>query len=163
MLHEFSPDELGIIQNSYISKTAKQIAALLDCPAAAVEAEINRLQPSVKSKQQLTAERIAARPAKIKPPKKIRVPKKELRRQEELRKKILDEKKKRGNVENEWRQQRTGNLNREKKFKNNKVDYAQMTSIRINNKTIIYAKPGENVEAVKARFFKNYSKVLNKD
>ncbi|HEX8334709.1 MAG TPA: hypothetical protein VF622_18950 [Segetibacter sp.] len=41
---------------------------------------------------------------------------------------------------------------REPLFKNKVVDYTQLISVRIDNKTIIYAKPGEDIEAVKRKF-----------
>ena len=51
------------------------------------------------------------------------------------------------------------NFNR-RKYKTKSVDYSQLTTIRINAKTIIYSKPGEE-EITKANFLKNYSKSLS--
>jgi hypothetical protein len=161
MEYELSDYELGIIQNGYLTKSSKQLALLIDCPVSVVDAAIHLLAPEVKSKQQIITERIAARPAKIKPPKKERVPKKELRRKEELRKKVLSEKKQRTSAENEWRQQRQGNLNREANFKNKAVDYSDMVLVKIDRKTSFYVKKGENIAAAKERFLKMYSKSLN--
>ena len=51
------------------------------------------------------------------------------------------------------------NFNR-RKYKTKEVDYSQLTTIRINAKTIIYSKPGEE-EVTKANFLKNYTKSLS--
>ena len=45
-------------------------------------------------------------------------------------------------------------------FKTKQVDYTQLRTIKIDSKTTIYCKPGQDPEAVKKRFLKNYAKVL---
>ena len=44
----------------------------------------------------------------------------------------------------------------DRKIKIKPVDYTQMIMVRIDAKTTIYAKPGENVEEVKNRFLINH-------
>ena len=47
-----------------------------------------------------------------------------------------------------------------RKYKTKIVDYSQLITIRINPKTVIYSKPGEE-EITKANFLKNYTKSLS--
>lgn len=45
-------------------------------------------------------------------------------------------------------------------FKTIHVDYTQLQTLRIDRKTTIYIKPGQDPEAAKKKFLKNYSKSL---
>ena len=74
-----------------------------------------------------------------------------------LAKRLLDAKNARN--ANEKRIVESRSYNR-RKYKTKVVDYCELVTIRINAKTIIYSKPGE--EAItKANFLKNYSKSLS--
>jgi hypothetical protein len=153
MQYEFSPDELGIIQNGYISKSARQLASLIGCPVDAVEAEITRLQPGVKSKQQKINDKISNRPKRVR-----KLPKKERVRIEKLKQRQLTDNKNRTAVENEWQQQRNSNLTRQPRFKNIAMDYSAMVLVKIDKKTSFYVKKGEDIAAAKEKFLQVYAK-----
>ncbi|MBK7885158.1 MAG: hypothetical protein IPJ81_16245 [Chitinophagaceae bacterium] len=41
-------------------------------------------------------------------------------------------------------------------YKSKEVDYSQLITVRIDAKTFIYAKPGDDIEKLKANFLKTY-------
>lgn len=95
---------------------------------------------------------------KLKPVKKISIKQQQKIDAEKLTfKKKLEERKAKNLIEKKVLDNR--NFNR-RKYKTKAVDYSQLVTIRINAKTIIYSKPGEEAET-KANFLKNYTKSLS--
>ena len=94
----------------------------------------------------------------IKPPKEISAKKQQKIAAEkiELRKK-MEERKAKNLIEKKVVDNRNFN---KRKYKTKAVDYSQLVTIRINAKTFIYSKPGEE-EITKANFLKNYNKSLS--
>lgn len=48
-------------------------------------------------------------------------------------------------------------LRREPKYETVSVDYSKLKTVRIDNRTIIYIKPGECEEAARAQYYKNHN------
>ena len=94
----------------------------------------------------------------IKPPKEISAKKQQKIAAEKIEfRKKLEARNTRNAVEKKIADNK--NFNR-RKYKTKVVDYSQLVTIRINAKTFIYSKPGEE-EITKANFLKNYTKSLS--
>jgi hypothetical protein len=170
---EISALDQSIIRNSMLSKSHKEIAALLDLQVEEVYLYISQVVKDTgvvtrQMRQDLQHSKKAslpkaAKPIKEKPAKKVdsvneiarqnmATQKPEKQQMEKLRKD--QERERRGALaEKKYRRLPT-------KFKDLEVDYSKLNTIRIDRKTVIYCKPGQDPEAVKKRFLKNYSKVL---
>lgn len=49
-------------------------------------------------------------------------------------------------------------LQNQKKFQTNQIDYSQLQTVRIDRKTVIYIKPGQDPEQIKAKYLKQSNK-----
>ncbi len=176
---EFSEMEQGIIRNSMLRKSHKQIASLLDCEEAAVSAfvqSINDTSNLLTQQMKLDAKKARA-PKRVKPA-KAAGPVKEKKAKDSPEKKKLDKTnaqlrkdqekalreslkrdKQQAHVEQMNMKAQAKNARRPKRYADIPVDYNELVTIRIDRKTIIYSKPGMEVETRK-RFLKNYKKLL---
>jgi hypothetical protein len=58
-------------------------------------------------------------------------------------------------VESKWEAQSHSNRKREKVFKTKVVDYSKLQSVRIDHRTVIYAKPGQDINSIIQRYKKS--------
>lgn len=167
---EFSEYELSIIGNMILSKSNKTIADLLDRPVKEVVDLVTeiKIRENLISFQDKLDTKIAQRKAlhgkhqnrrgsaamnKLNNKAPETEIQKELRHKQEQRqiekiKRLNEDEKRRSNKEK----------NNRPKFKMKNIDYSQLHSLRIDSKTIIYIKPGEDPAIARANFLNIYKK-----
>jgi hypothetical protein len=151
----FSIVELRLIQTSLSKKSEEDIAFLIDKPVEMVSKKIAEIAAAL---QQQTFLQINA-------PKQAKLREHQLKK--EARQRRLDEEEKRISDKrirqallNQQEAERKARKDAEKKpkFTDKVVDYSQLHAVRIDSKTIVYAKPGESSEEVRKRYLKNVRK-----
>jgi hypothetical protein len=151
---EFSEMEQSIIKNSMLRKTHKQIADLLDSNVTDIAQFIQTLTTGTQiiSKQmELDAHKKTKAPKPLSKHELIADQRKKDKQAEQMRK---------NDIEKDRHEQRR--RSREPAFKTKQVDYSQMISVRIDRKTTIYAKPGEDISELKAKFIELHgTKITN--
>lgn len=174
---EFSEMEQSIIKNMMLRKSYKDISSLLGCNVDdlaffitvriegtdimtwQMKLDAHKSVKKIKDSNQRMEKKVTAPEGKVIIPR----PARDLKREEKkLQEEQLQEfKRKRHleklNAENEKKYRR-----RPPNYKTIAVDYSKMITVRIDRKTVIYANPGEDIEKLKQRFKKNYSKFLLK-
>lgn len=146
-----------------MQKSASDIARLLDYDIADVTAFINS---AVEGSEIVTCQmkldaRKKARPSKAAPGKR-RKPEQVRRAEEKNREYLISEQKRLNKLEKENIEQSRRKASWESRrplYKTKVVDYSKLITVRINRKTVIYAKPGEDIEKLKKSFRKNYPKL----
>jgi hypothetical protein len=171
MENQFSEMEQSIIRNMMASKSVKDIARMVDSNVGDVAAFIKAAVEGtgiVTYQMRLDAKKMA-KPAKAPKPAKAKKKKisaaallkiEQAKKEKEQAYKIKMAKHKEALAARDAKvyQRRPPN------YKTIVVDYTKLQTVRIDRKTVIYAKPGENIEALKKRFLKNYgSKVLKEN
>jgi len=165
---EFTDMELSIIGNMMVSKPNRQIAELLDIDVAHINTEVNRqaallgiiplqskIDAKIAQKKAIRAKhqtkrgneainRKARQETEIQKADRIR---KEQRQQEKLTRLNADEKSR------VFREKARG-----PKFQTKQVDYTQLHAVRIDKKTIIYIKPGQDEDKAREHFLKTHTK-----
>lgn len=134
----FTYFEMILIRNECRNKTIKEIAALLNKPVDDVSDFILALA----KEEGLTlfgkeVEKEKVTPAKVKPENKQAA--------------IISRK-----IELTQEQQRR--KNNSPQYKTKEVDYSKLICVRVNDKTIIYVKPGADIEAEKRRCLESLNK-----
>jgi len=171
MENQFSEMDQSVIRNMMASKSAKDIARMVDSNAGDVAAFIKTAVDGTSIltyQMRLDAKKMAkpaksAKPAKKKSKKlsdaallKIEQAKKE--KEQNYKIKMASHKEALAARDAKAYQRRPPS------YKTIVVDYTKLQTVRIDRKTVIYAKPGENIEALKKRFLKNYgTKVLKEN
>ncbi len=156
----FSTLDQSIIRNSMLSKSDKDIAALLGCSTADVHAYISNqlLGTNIVSRQmKLEAKRPAKKP-KIKAEKKQN-PAKTIRQIKQHQQKLAVKEQKQKNLTEKYlAERRSKNETHEnrRRYKTREVDYSKLILVKIDSKTSIYIKPGQDAEIEKERFLKNF-------
>lgn len=149
--NEFTLTEIRLIQSLLTKQSDEDIAELLDRPVEAVSEKIRELCT-------ITGKKSFAVATKERQHKKVINKRKdkanlEMQKSAELQVKI----KKR---EKQVVQRRQPPKPEPTKLATKHVDYSKLISVRINSKTIIYAKPGEDIEQLKKRVSKLYKNNL---
>lgn len=143
----------GIIRNMMLKHSHKEIADLLGytVPVVAACIELMVSGTAIVTRQMvIESKKIAqAKPVKKKKPLKEKKIEAEWREQKEQKKLNTQEK-----IEHVRKQQTAAWLAR-KTFKTIPVDLKKLVSVKIDDKTAIFIKPGEDVEAARKKFFKN--------
>jgi len=165
-MEEFSFSDLTLIKNMGLTHTYKQIADLLEKPVNEIADVIERTFKGIdnlQTYQDKVDKRNAVRAAM---PKKIKVIKprpasvgKEKLIDPVLVRKKQERERKLAIISQQDERRRVNQESNRSKFVTKKVDYTEMRSLRIDRKTIIYVKDGEDPEEVRARFLLNYKPV----
>lgn len=151
----FNDFEQGIIRNSMLSKSYKEIAELIGADDKVVGAYIITLitGTAIITRQMIIDQKKIAQPNKVVTKKVKRISddkiKEEWQQQKEDKKKttIAQQSLERKKLTDAW-------LAR-KSFKTIKVDTASMISVKVDNKTSILIRKGEDKEEAIKKFFKN--------
>ncbi len=139
MVNEFSYTEIQIIQSFLSSKPVDYIAMIIDRPVDQVQEQITVLISGTK-----------------------RLQFKDIKLKEELRNKIARE-----NVRRFKEQDRLHKIKGvipiksgkgDKKFELKKVDYSKMVLVKIDSKTCIQIKPGQDIEQARNNFLKMHKR-----
>lgn len=147
----FSPLELQLIRTLHLSKTKEQIAELLERPVEAVVIKIDELNTGKELELALDSEPpVPDTKQRGRPDKKKKKPQADSVFDERdiknhTRDKTIRDMESRRKVEKE-------SLAINKKFKTREVNTADLISVRIDHKTIIYVKPGTDIEKVKETY-----------
>jgi hypothetical protein len=152
MAFEFSEMDQMIIRNCMLSKSHKDIAELIGCDVKTVAAFIVVLiagtsivtRQMIIDQKKIGQKKPVAKKAKPISDEKI---KEEWREQKEVKARNFNEHIK---IERRKDQDR-----RFPKYKTLSVDTSRLLSVRIDDKTTIFIKPGEDAAAAKEQFFKN--------
>jgi hypothetical protein len=147
---DFSPLEIRMLMSMVHKKPDDEIAFVLDRPVEEIAAKVLDLTGGLNKAV-----------VKIKAPKTARLPKvKQQRAPRKRKKKELTEGERLRLLARQQRKETAvrRKANEEPKFQTKKVDYSQLTAIRIDAKTIVYAKPGEDPEEVRKKYFRNHKK-----
>lgn len=145
---EFTITDQSIIKNMMLQKSAKEISKLLDCKTQDV---LDFMKIAVHGtnivtcQMKLDAKRPLKKPVKKKQKDNSKLQLKKLveeRKKEKVKRLQMDEERKRSR--------------RPPTYKSKEVDYSQLITVRIDAKTFIYAKPGDDIEKLKANFLKTY-------
>lgn len=157
---EFTEMEQSIIKNSMLRKSHKSIAELLDVDVADIAqfiksitegTETITLQMEIDSKK---------KPKKQKAAPKQRQPSKAKIEAEKLKKERMAILHQKNAIERSRHEERK--RSRQPAFKTKQVDYSKLITVRIDRKTTIYAKPGEDIAELKAKYLENYgTKLIN--
>lgn len=133
-MYEVSPLDLSMIQNMMLRKTNKEISLTLDIPVDVIVRIVQQVEKDtgLTCKTTIVELNRKTRPVKVKPNKIISKPVKITPNQEKLR----------------HREERDKKLERSK-FATKVVNLDELQSVRIDERTTIFIKPGEN--AVEAR------------
>jgi hypothetical protein len=156
---QFSLLERSLIKNMMLSKSFKDIASMLERDVNEIREAVEELKNpgAVTFQEKLDAKR------KVKAPRPPRVKVKSAREKKKEEEKLRKEREreiKRKNLDYERSRARASS--REPKYETKAVDYSQLRSIKIDRTTTIYAKPGEDIETVKANFLKTYQKPIDR-
>ncbi len=134
---------LSIIKNMMLSQSYKHMAELLGFSVATIEECVKELtaDTSLVTRQQKLDARISARPVRIKKvPAKIRAVNADIQHKDTLRA-----------IRNKIAGEREhNNRRRESVYKTIAVDYTQMVLVKVDDKTFIYAKPGQEEKSREA-------------
>lgn len=154
MLTHFSDLEKSMVKNMMMQKSHTYIANMLEKPIESISTLVDILANGAITKQM----KLDAK----KPVKKAKAPKAPKKKAGKTLEQLNRERKElqQKTVAREAKNQveRTLVQNREhakRKYKSLVVDYSKLVTVRINDKTFIYAKPGEE-EKAKKQFLKNY-------
>jgi hypothetical protein len=131
MYTEFSTIDVELIEKEVTRKSHADIAFLIDKPVEEVAAFIGDY---FKDKGIITFQEVQKKPRERMPSK----PKEKKKDVIITSRRILKDRSKRP----------------EPKFQTKKVDYSKMTSVRIDDKTMVYLKPGQTTEQAKAKYKK---------
>lgn len=157
----FSEMEQSIITNMIALKSVKYIAMVLDSNVEAVSAFIDeKIKGTDTITYQMKIDANKKNPV-VKAVREKKVPVKKVNQLAETKKQLQleeREKKRKNSIEKAIVEAARSNSRRQPVYKTKKVDYSQLITVKIDHKTTIYAKPGENIEEVKRRYFKNYGK-----
>jgi membrane protein involved in colicin uptake len=148
---EFSEMEQSIIKNSMLRKSHKEIAWILDVDVTDIAQFIESITIGTDIVTLQMQRDRSKKPAK---PKSQRQPSKSKILAEQRKKEKAIELKHRNEIEKQRHEQRS--RARQPAFKTKQVDYSQLISVKIDRKTTIYAKPGEDVSELKAKFIEKY-------
>jgi hypothetical protein len=148
---EFSSLDVMVIEKEILRKTYSDIAFLIDKP---VELLRDFIAEHFRDKQVLTYQQVLDQQKKSRPVVKREKPatlKKIKKEQDEARGTAAAV---------AWQNQTKTNRDREWKrsYKTKKVDYSKLRTVKVDNKTFIYIKPGEDPEAAKKKFLANQVK-----
>lgn len=154
---EFDEIEKQIIRNAMISKSNSEIALLIDADVHDVAAFISGITTIGVATRQMKIDKKKSlhKPKPAKTP-RVKVSSEAKRRELEakkLRKEQQDEKNK---IEGE--RYATRKASREPKYKTKVVDYSTMKTIRIDSKTLIYIKAGEDETAARKLYYEQHIK-----
>lgn len=147
--------ELSIVRNMMLSSSDKDISDLLERPVNVITDSIKELVSGtgiITHQQKLDAKK-SLRSAKLpKSPKpKILTDKARADQADQKHKETLRDIRNKIAVEREH-----NNRRRESQFKTIEVDYAKLVMVKIDDRTNIYAKPGEE-EKTRAEYLKKHS------
>jgi hypothetical protein len=155
MANNFSSIEVRLIRSLISCRSDEDIAMILEKPVQDVAAKIHELTGGVGPYQAKLNKK------KNKVEKKKREHKKEVVVRQQKRSEGKAKKEFESNKSKEIRkliarqnaERQARNRERDKPlFKMNKVDYTKLIAVRIDYKTVIYAKPGEDIAEVKKRY-----------
>jgi len=149
--------EVRMIRSLLAKKSYADISALLDKPVEVVSGKIVELvaadsslqvfQPRKKKYSEQQLQEKASRRAE-------RENKKLLKQQEINRKKALIEAQARSRAIIKQQEEQRRREREKPKYTTRSIDYSQMQTVRIDNRTSILVKIGEDVEAAKQRYLK---------
>jgi hypothetical protein len=149
--HSWTHIMLMILRENVDSMTDKELSQALGKPVTAIAQKIRELQL------------LRPRPVKVPKPVKLRIKKERPLTEKQIRKQIDDRKKeeerKRRNDMERWRHESKARNPNNRVVQSKEVDYSELRTVRIDSKTWIYVKPGEDIEKLK----KKYSRTLSKD
>ena len=164
---EFSPANISIIENMMMYKRHKAIAEMIEMPlqetgelieALCKEKEVMSYQTRMET---LVAIRNAGKPKKLRPARKKRIRKKAGENEEQ---KLARERKEeraaaeRQRVSMQHQRNKERELARKPIMKIKVVDYSEMKRIKVDSKTWIYIKPGEDETAAREKYLQTYTK-----
>lgn len=128
-MNQFSEADIMLIKKEITRKSYLDIAFLLDKELQDLKLFLEEWSPAagIISYQQLLDERQASRPVRIRKP----------RQMQEKKPKIISR-----IIENEQKEKRQ--KGREPKFQTKAVDYSQLQSVRVDQRTFIYIQAGDD-------------------
>lgn len=147
---DFSPAEESIIKNMMLSKSHKDIAALLRCGKEDVKGLIVVLtkDTNIVTHQMKLDQRAAGRPHPV----KVKIPRPPTKAATEKEKKLKEKVSLRAQQQKNTRERKSRNRPREPEFKTKDVDYSKMIIVKVDRKTFIQVPAGSDIEAVKNKY-----------
>jgi hypothetical protein len=150
MANEFSITEIRLIKSLLSKKTDEAIAMILERPVEEVTAKIRELSGMEVSHSDIMRRR------KIRQEEQLRLKEEKkrinlLQQQQNIKKASTS---KLISLQNAEREQRRKTL-ASPLFATRAIDYSEMKAVRIDSRTIIYAKPGEDPEVVRKKYLSN--------
>lgn len=166
----FTPLEIQFIRSSLGTKTDAEIALTLECDIDQVHAQINAItggEALVRSERiQKEREAVMRQLQEKENKKKLQLEQKEQRRRQAEEKKKMniqlkikkqkeaDEKRKRINIEEERQQQKKMRESRQR-LQNRPLNLDQLISVRIDDRTHVFVKPGTDISKIKKQYYRN--------
>jgi hypothetical protein len=147
MSDQFTTADIMLIEKEMGRKTYTDIAFLLDKEVVDVTTFINALAAErqlITYQQSIDAKRSAVKKVIVKQPKPIK--KAEVKEKEKVMKAR--------NLQEVYKRERDKKEQR-RMFKTKKVDYSQMITVRVDSKTVVYTKPGDDPEQVRKKYLDN--------
>lgn len=151
---EFTEMEQSIIKNSMLRKSHKSIAELLDADVADVAQFIKSLTEGTETITLHMTIDSKKKPKKPKAAPNKRQPSKAKIEAEKLKKERMDVIHKRNAMDKDRLDNRA--RSRQPAFKTKQVDYSKMRIVKVNNKTQVYAKPGQSDKEVIDMYYQNH-------
>lgn len=141
MDNQFYEFEILMIEKEIRRKSYADIAFLLDRPVEEVSAFINDylIGKDIVTFQQLLDQRLSERPARIKKPKQPREPKPEKKKEKVISSRVIIP-------------DRRPRAESRRRYKTLEVDYSTLRTVRIDSKTFIYIKDGEDPATAKDKY-----------
>jgi hypothetical protein len=170
MTHQFSFLETTLIRSSLDSKTDAEIALLLERDIEEISIEIDRITGGQAEKRSFDIQKI--REEAFQKQREISEQKLAIQKEKEDRQRRIQEKKKlsaefKAKKEKEYRERAT-RMSREEhrqknrrekdsrqKFKTRELNMSELQSVKIDDKTFVFVKPGTDIEKIKKQYTRN--------